>query len=227
MRLVILIAAFVIYSTSTCVAKDLPSFPGAVGYGAKATGGRAGKVCKVVNLNDSGIGSFRDCVTKSDVFVVFAIGGSISLGSEGISMMGDNITVAGQTAPGLGITIKGDEKITSTPLYIRGKNVIMRGITIRTGSSPKILDNVDAFTVYDGQNVIVDHATASWATDENISIWPGSDVTFSNLIAAEGLHQSTNPKGGHSKGILMGGKNSDRASLYYSIVRPCSRIKTH
>ncbi len=85
---------------------QIPAFPGAEGYGAYAKGGRGGDVYHVTNLNNSGPGSFRDAVSQPNRTVVFDVGGIINLTSE-VEVM-DNITIAGQTAPGQGISTFGD-----------------------------------------------------------------------------------------------------------------------
>src|SRR5207302_10869939 len=97
---------FAVFAANQAEAQ-LPSFPGALGFGGTATGGRFGTVYHVTNLNDSGAGSFRDAVSKSGRIVVFDVGGYISL-KTAVSAQ-SNLTIAGQTAPGGGIGLKGGE----------------------------------------------------------------------------------------------------------------------
>ena len=95
------------------------AFPGAEGFGAYATGGRNGTVVHVTNLNATGAGSLADAVSKPNRIVVFDVGGIIRLTSNDIIMISDNITIAGQTAPGEGITIYGNRVVAN------GKNIII------------------------------------------------------------------------------------------------------
>ena len=107
-------------------AAAIPAFPGAVGGGKYATGGRGGEVYHVTNLNDSGEGSFRDAVSKSGRIVVFDVSGTIEL--KGNILCQSNITIAGQTAPGgSGITLK------NYKMGMSGDNIICRYISSRPG----------------------------------------------------------------------------------------------
>ena len=105
------------------------AFPGAEGFAAYATGGRGGSVYHVTNLNASGAGSLADAVSQSGRIVVFDVGGVINITGSSITIK-SNITIAGQTAPGEGITIYGGRVIAS-----KSKNIIMRYIRMRGGKS--------------------------------------------------------------------------------------------
>src|SRR5262245_49360697 len=102
-----LLSCSILAALAAAPAQAQTAFPGAQGFGANATGGRAGTVYHVTTLADSGAGSFRDAVSQPNRFVVFDVGGYITLSSE--VAIKSNITLAGQTAPGGGIGIKGAE----------------------------------------------------------------------------------------------------------------------
>jgi pectate lyase len=184
----------------------LPAFPGAAGFGSATPGGRGGRVIAVTNLNDSGAGSFRAaCEASGARIIVFRTGGTIRL-SRNINIQNPYLTIAGQTAPGGGISLRG------AGVAIGTHNVIMRGVRIRVGddaagSSP---ENRDALYIDNGnktvRDIIVDQCSFSWAVDENISIWHSGlqNVTISNCIISEALYNSIHPKGPHSMGAIVG-----------------------
>lgn len=192
-------------------------FPGAVGWAAETTvGGRGGRVIRVTNLNASGPGSFRAAVEESGPrIVVFEVAGVIDLGRTSINIKEPYLTIAGQTAPSPGITIiKGG-------IDLSAHDVIIRHIRIKTGADGQEKRSgweADAFSTVGAYNVIVDHCSFTWAIDENMSAsgprfkgntpdeWrqnTSHDITFSNNLAAEGLADSSHPKGEHSKGSLI------------------------
>ncbi|KAL1754591.1 polysaccharide lyase family 1 protein [Schizophyllum commune] len=163
-----------------CVALD--AFPGAEGFGAQATGGRGGSVYVVTNLNDTGDGSFRDAI------VVFAVGGVINIDSR--IVVKNDITIAGQTAPGDGITIYGNGLS-----YSNADNTITRYIRYRMGRGGD--SGKDGITIADGANMIFDHVSVTWGRDETFSInGDVSNVTIQDSIIAQGLQT-------HSCGGLM------------------------
>ena len=160
-------------TTTTNVMGELLAFPGAEGFGRNTTGGRVGAVYHVTNLNDSGPGSFRDAVERKGTrTVVFDVGGKINLLSDiQIRREYGDLTIAGQTAPSPGISF------TNYGLDIRASNVIVRYITIRMGgyqiendgteSDCMRIKNFGGGTI---SNIIIDHCSLSWATDEIFSI---------------------------------------------------------
>lgn len=155
------------------------AFPGAQGFGANATGGRKGSVYIVTNLNDSGAGSLRDAVSKSGRFVVFAVGGVINITSR--LVIQKDTTIAGQTAPGQGITVYGNGVS-----YSSGSNTITRYIRFRMGKSGD--SGKDAITIAEGSNMVFDHVSVSWGRDETFSINGNvTNVTIQDCIIAQGL----------------------------------------
>ncbi|EEB93837.1 hypothetical protein MPER_07461, partial [Moniliophthora perniciosa FA553] len=159
---------------STCAA--VPAFPGAEGFGANATGGRGGEVYIVTNLNDSGSGSFRDAVSKSNRIVVFAVGGVINISSR--IVVSSKITIAGQTAPGQGITIYGNGLS-----YSAASDTITRYIRFRMGKGGD--SGKDAISIANGENIFLTILAVSWGRDETFSINDDvSGVTISDSIIA-------------------------------------------
>lgn len=153
------------------------AFPGAEGFGAYATGGRGGTVVHVTNLNENGAGSFADAVSQPNRIVVFDVGGIIP--NNGIIMVASNITIAGQTAPGGGITIYGNRLVTN------GSNVIVRFLRIR--GSIRMSDGSCALTCDGASNVIFDHCSISWGRWDNVHIAGSNNVTFQYCIIGEGI----------------------------------------
>jgi pectate lyase len=188
----------------------LPAFPGAEGFGANTPGGRGGQVIEVINLDDSGFGSLRACVEASGPRTcVFRTGGTIELNST-LTITNPYISIAGQTAPGGGITIK--HSGGGIGILIETHDVIVRYLTVRPGPGSK--NQAIAMWKNGSPNVhdiVIDHCSTSWATDEVVTTWyAANNITIQWSIIAEGLKCSTHPDGCHSKGSLMGGyKNSE------------------
>ena len=168
----------------------LPSFPGAEGYGAKTRGGRGGSIFIVRNLNDSGEGSLRAAVeAEGPRTVVFRVSGTIELESD-LRIQNPFITIAGQTAPGDGITIKGY-------LGINADDVIIRYIRVRTDGRGR---DGDAINGRYNNNIIIDHVSASWGTDEVLSLYHNRCVTIQNTIISEAVGDGE----GHKFGGIWG-----------------------
>lgn len=185
-----------VFSFVSCLAAA-PAFPGAEGFGANTPGGRGGAVLFVRNLNDSGPGSFRAAVTaKGPRTVLFRVSGLITLQSP-VVISEPNLTIAGQTAPGDGICLRGSE------VSIRTHDVIVRYVRFRPGDISKgEPDAVDV--VGDSRDVILDHCSATWSIDEDLS--PSGavhDVTVQWCLIAEGLNRSIHSKGAHGYGSLV------------------------
>lgn len=189
-----------------------PAFPGAEGFGRFATGGRGGAVLRVTTLADSGPGSLRSAVeARGPRTVVFDVGGEIVLASP-LKLNRANITIAGQTAPGDGITLRGQ------PLIIAADDVVVRYIRVRLGDETGVQD--DAVNVTRGRRIILDHVSASWSVDETLSA--GSryatpeegvfDLTVQWSIISESLNVSLHDKGKHGYGSLIRGGRGARMS---------------
>jgi hypothetical protein len=146
-------------------AAQAPAFPGAEGYGAVSVGGRGGDVYRVTSLQDTNTqGTLRHAVGTAPAAgrtVVFDVSGNIHLTSS-ISVRRPKITIAGQTAPGQGITLSGGT------LWLENDDLIVRHIRTRLGATPA--NGQDAISILDGDRVIVDHSSASWSTDEVMSV---------------------------------------------------------
>ena len=155
------------------------AFPGAEGYGAYASGGRGCQVVHVTNLNAAGTGSLADAVSQPNRFVVFDVGGVIDITGKSITIA-SNITIAGQTAPGEGITIYGGRVIAS-----KAKNVIMRYIRMRGGKS--VNSSKCTLTLDECQNFIMDHCSVSWGPWDNVHIKDANNVTWQYCINSEGI----------------------------------------
>lgn len=198
---------------STAVGLDAQTlaFPEATGFGRYTTGARGAanpEIYLVTNLNDSGPGSFRDAVSKEGRFIIFRVGGIINTQSQ--IVIPKNTTIAGQTAPGEGIVLLG-----SRVTFTGASNTISRYIRIRFGSTTQ---GQDTSGLANGANMIFDHMSFTWGTDEVFSInWDNKgdspdNITIQNSIIGQGLHRHN-----HSAGGLMqpsGGKISLIGNLY-------------
>ncbi len=192
------------------------AFPGAEGAGQFAQGGRGGAVYKVTSLEDSGDGTLRAAIeAKGARTVVFDVSGTITLATP-LRIENPQITIAGQTAPGDGITLR------AQPLIIAADDVIVRYIRSRLGDSGA---QADALTVTKGRNIIIDHVSASWSTDEALSLSsrfnpPENgfyDVTVQWSIISESLDRSTHEKGRHGYGTLIRASNGARLSFHHNL----------
>jgi len=191
----------------TVVAQDLtPAFPGAEGHGRYATGGRGGTVVHVTNLNDKGSGSLREAVSKPNRIVVFDVGGVIALASD-LSIK-DNITIAGQTAPWPGITLR---YRTVKP----GANNVIRFIRVRRGQEKDVNDGADAIWQRQTNTMIIDHCSFSWSIDEVASFYDNNNFTLQWCTLGESLNNAGHGKGAHGYGGIWGGK---LASFHHNLI---------
>jgi hypothetical protein len=196
------------------------------GWAADTKGGAGGAIVRVTNLNASGEGSLAAALaTDGARTIVFEVGGVIDLQGASLRINKPFVTVAGQTAPHPGITlIRGG-------LSVSTNDVIVQHIAVRpseNGRAKKSGWETDGLSTGGASNIIVDHCSFSWATDENLSAsgprfngktpddWPSGTsrrVTYSHNIIAEGLRNSTHIKGEHSKGTLIH-DNAEQILLY-------------
>jgi len=213
-----------INTTSPATEEKAIAFPGAEGFGKFTTGGRGGKVFIVSNLNDKGAGSFREAAqAKLPRIIVFAVSGTIHLDSK-INIAGD-ATIAGQTAPGDGICLADNSVI------LAGDNIILRYLRIRLGDKYQRGGMVDGNGADDAlgtvrkKNIIIDHCSVSWSTDEVFSVYAGDSTTLQWNLISEPLNYSYHFETGdkdyehHGFGGIWGGRH---LSAHHNLFAHCN-----
>ncbi len=187
-------------AVETLPAKEL-AFKGAEGGGKWSRGGKGGTLYKVTTLEDTDEpGSLRYAVEAEGPRVVeFSVSGEIHL-TKPLRVTNSRISILGDTAPGDGITVR------DYGLYLDGvHDVIIRYLRFRLGDTAGI--ESDALGGRHCDNVIIDHCSVGWATDENLSLYACSNTTVSWCIVSEALNRSVHSKGDHGYGGIWGGRN--------------------
>ena len=208
-------AVLIVLASDGLAAEPLPIIPGAAGFGMETPAGSGRhlalpktRVIRVTNLNPKGPGSLRSALeAEGPRVVVFEVSGNIEM-VGGVSVKHPYLTVAGQTAPSPGITLKRCE------LHVRASDVLLQHIRVRVGDlvdpNRPARNEKSGWTQWSerdnmkvgGHRVVIDHCSFSWATDENVQS-RGSNLTFRHNIFSEGLNSPKHHKGGHSKGLLL------------------------
>lgn len=197
----------------------VPAFPGAEGYGKYTVGGRGGKVYTVTTLEDYDKGetpiegSFRRAVEKKGArTIVFAVAGNINLKRK-LDITKDSITIAGQTAPAPGVCVCGHQ------VRIKASNVIIRYMRFRLGDINQEESDALSSTASTEKgifnDIIIDHCSVSWSTDECASFYGNERFTFQWNIISESLRKSIHAKGSHGYGGIWGGKG---ASYHHNLL---------
>lgn len=194
----------------------VPAFAGAEGHGRLAAGGRGGRVIAVTNLDDAGPGSLRAAVeAEGPRTIVFRVGGTISLESK-LVVRHPYVTIAGQTAPGDGICVRG-----YTFGCLGAHDVVIRHVRIRVGDESG--ETQDGTGLASCDHSIIDHCSVSWSIDEGVSSRGGKNITVQRCLVAEALnianHRKYQPGKGHS---FAGSISGDVGSFHHNLLAHCA-----
>lgn len=185
--------------------EKLLAFPGADGWGKYTVGGRGGKIIEVTNLNDSGEGSLRAAVeAEGPRTIVFKVSGTIEL-EDFLIIKEPYVTIAGQTAPGDGICLK------NFGLIVETDEAIVRYIRCRPGDDG---GETDALWVNEAKQVVIDHVSTSWGTDETLSVSDSDKVSVQWCMITESLNRSIHTKGAHGMGSLVRGSGGQQVTFH-------------
>lgn len=202
-------------ATAVCLvspdASALPAFPGAEGFGANATGGRGGQVLTVTNLDASGEGSLQWALNEPGPrIIVFAVSGVIS--ADVIEIPHGDVTIAGQTAPGAGVTLAArlyaayDDSVT---------NIIIRHVRIRPPEQTGAGEQFDGMQFSRNSNMIFDHISVAYGVDETFDMYEGEGITVQWSTISMGAIEG-HPEGEHNYGLIVGPDGS-RVSVHHNL----------
>jgi pectate lyase len=188
------VLALLTYAPQAPAEESVPAFPGAEGAGALSKGGRGGDVYHVTSLEDSGPGSLREGIVSATGArtIVFDLSGTIHLKKE-LVIEESQLTIAGQTAPGDGITLAGN-----TLKMKKASDIIVRYLRVRLGDRNKEVGGADGMTIDYCERIILDHISASWAIDGTQDERGCKDYTMQWCILSEALNHSLHEKGAHA-----------------------------
>ena len=224
-RILLLLFTSLFFGKDSFAQHERPiAFPGAEGFGKHTVGGRGGKTLVVSNLHDDGPGSFRQAAQqKSKRIIVFAVAGTIHL--ESPLQIEGNVTIAGHSAPGDGICI------ADHPVRLKGDQIILRYLRFRMGdkyqSQKGMVDGSggdDALSGSKNNQLIIDHCSMSWSTDEVMSVYGGDSTTLQWNVIAEPLNYSYHFETGdkdwenHGYGGIWGGAH---LSAHHNLFAHC------